>query len=54
MKFKNQLEMVDDSLLPFGGKLDKDNRWVRLAEIIPCIRESPCMQYLLSIKEYRQ
>jgi len=32
---KNQLEFVDDFFLPFGGKLDKRNRWVRLAEIIP-------------------
>lgn len=95
---KNQLEFIDDFFLPFGGKLDKKNRWVRLAEIIPwdkleeeyvsrfsdmgapakpvrmalgaliikekmgfsdietmdSIKENPCMQYLLGLKEYRQ
>ena len=26
---------IDDFFLPFGGKLKKDNRWVRMAEIMP-------------------
>ncbi len=34
-KSQNQLTFVDDFFLPFGGRLNKDNRWVRLAEIIP-------------------
>lgn len=97
-KDQNQMEIVDDFFLPFGGKLDKNNRWVKLAEIIPwdgieeeyaslfsdigapgkpvrmalgaliikekmgfpdmetldSIKENPCMQYLLGLKEYRQ
>jgi transposase, IS5 family len=27
--------MPDDFFLPFGGKLNKNNRWVKLAAIIP-------------------
>lgn len=27
--------MPDDFFLPFGGKLNKENRWVKLAIIIP-------------------
>lgn len=34
-KSQSQLTFVDDFFLPFGGRLNKDNRWVRLAEIIP-------------------
>ncbi|WP_179234586.1 IS5 family transposase [Heyndrickxia coagulans] len=34
-KTEHQLTFVDDFFLPFGGKLNKENRWVRLAEIIP-------------------
>ena len=26
---------IDEFFLPFGGKLKKDNRWVRMAEIMP-------------------
>ena len=26
---------IDDFFLPFGGKLKKDNRWVRMSEIMP-------------------
>ena len=26
---------IDEFFLPFGGKLNKDNRWVRTAEIMP-------------------
>ncbi len=26
---------IEDFYLPFGGKLRKDNRWVRIGEIIP-------------------
>ncbi len=29
----NQLEIFEKSL-PFGGKLDRNNRWIRLAELI--------------------
>lgn len=32
---QNQLIFPDDFFLPFGGKLNKENRWVRLAEMIP-------------------
>ncbi|WP_374723542.1 IS5 family transposase [Calidifontibacillus erzurumensis] len=34
-KTENQLTFSDDFFLPFGGKLNKDNRWVLLAEMIP-------------------
>ena len=26
---------IDAFFLPFGGKLKKDNRWIRMAEIMP-------------------
>ena len=26
---------LEDLLLPFGGKLSGDNRWIKLAELIP-------------------
>jgi IS5 family transposase len=32
---ENQLIMPDDFFLPFGGKLNKGNRWVQLAHFIP-------------------
>ncbi len=32
---QNQLTFSDDFFLPFGGKLNKENRWVLLAEMIP-------------------
>ena len=32
---EKQIMIPDDFLLPFGGKLDKYNPWVRLANIIP-------------------
>lgn len=31
----SQILMPDDFFLPFGGKLNKNNRWVKLAAIIP-------------------
>ena len=31
---RNQLG-IDEFFLPFGGKLNKNNRWVRMAEIMP-------------------
>lgn len=31
----SQILMSDDFFLPFGGKLNKNNRWVKLATIIP-------------------
>ncbi|WP_274519631.1 hypothetical protein [Caenibacillus caldisaponilyticus] len=31
---ENQLILSDDFFLPFGGKLNKDNRWVKLAQWI--------------------
>jgi len=34
-KTEQQLTFVDDFFLPFGGKLNKENRWIRLAEVIP-------------------
>lgn len=27
--------VIEDFILPFEGKLDANNRWVKLAEIIP-------------------
>ena len=27
--------MLDDFILPFGGKLRADNRWVKLAAMMP-------------------
>jgi hypothetical protein len=30
----NQLEMFEKSL-PFGGQMNRDNRWIRLADIVP-------------------
>jgi len=32
---EKQIMIPDDFFLPFGGKLDKENRWVKLANIIP-------------------
>lgn len=32
---ENQLLLPDDFFLPFGGKLNKENRWVRLAQLVP-------------------
>lgn len=32
---EKQTIMPDDFFLPFGGKLNKENRWVKLANIIP-------------------
>ena len=32
---EQQMIMPDDLFLPFGGKLNKDNRWVKLTAIIP-------------------
>ncbi|WP_028984046.1 IS5 family transposase [Sporolactobacillus terrae] len=35
-KFKeNQLIMPEDFFLPFGGTLNRENRWVQLAQLIP-------------------
>ena len=32
---EKQIMISDDFLLPFGGKLDKENRWVKLTTLIP-------------------
>src|SRR5690625_4304308 len=32
---ERQLIMPDEFFLPFGGKLNPDNRWVKLAQLIP-------------------
>lgn len=32
---EKQMMLPDDFFLPFGGKLNKENRWVKLANIIP-------------------
>ncbi|ATW28200.1 IS5 family transposase [Candidatus Formimonas warabiya] len=32
---RKQITLVENFFLPFGGKLNKNNRWVKLAEIIP-------------------
>lgn len=34
-KATGQIRISDDFFLPFGGKLNKDNRWVRLEALIP-------------------
>lgn len=33
----NQLIMLDEFFLPFGGKLNPDNRWVVMASLIPWV-----------------
>lgn len=35
MPNKYQLKLIEDFRLPFGGKLNKNNRWIVLSEIIP-------------------
>ena len=37
---ENQLLLPGDFFLSFGGKLDKENRWVRLAQLVPRGRRS--------------
>jgi len=32
---ENQLLLPDDFFLPLGGKLNKENRWVKLAQLVP-------------------
>lgn len=32
---ESQLQLFEDFFLPFGRKLNKDNRWVQLASMIP-------------------
>jgi transposase, IS5 family len=32
---ENQIILPGDFFLPFGGKLDKENRWVQLAQLVP-------------------
>lgn len=32
---EKQIMMPDGFFLPFGGKLNKENRWVKLASMIP-------------------
>lgn len=32
---ENQMTFSDDFFLPFGGKLNRDNRWVLIAAMIP-------------------
>ena len=34
-KTTGQIRISDDFFLPFGGKLNKDNRWVKLEALIP-------------------
>lgn len=33
-KTESQLQLFEDFFLPFGGKLNKENRWIQLAAII--------------------
>ena len=35
IKSEGQLLLPDDFFLPFGGKLDKNNRWIILASLVP-------------------
>ena len=32
---ERQILLPDDFFLPFGGKLNQENRWVKLAQMIP-------------------
>ena len=32
---KNQLKLIEEFELPFGGKLNSNNRWIKLSEVIP-------------------
>ncbi len=32
---EREILLPDDFFLPFGGKLNKENRWVKLAQMIP-------------------
>jgi IS5 family transposase len=34
---ENQMILPGDFFLPFGGKLDKENRWVQLAQLVPWV-----------------
>ena len=34
-------------LFPFGGKLDKENRWLKVAEIIPWKELEGCMRHVM-------
>jgi hypothetical protein len=57
---ENQLLLPDDFFLPFGGKLNKENRWVKLAQLVPwayaekkyaiSFRNSFCGQKAVSIR----
>lgn len=52
--------MPGEFFLPFGGKLDEDNRWVQLAKMIPwdqaekaygkCFVDTPRGQEALSVR----
>jgi hypothetical protein len=33
----NQLIMPDEFFLPFGGRLNPDNRWITMATLIPWV-----------------
>jgi hypothetical protein len=48
---ENQIMIADDFFLPFGGKLNAENRWVKLAQMIPwtVIEE----RYAKNFKAYR-
>ena len=36
----NQIE-IKDFLLPFSGRLDPNNKWIRLSRMIPCPKGTP-------------
>jgi len=49
---ERQMVMPDDFFLPFGGKLNPDNRWVVLAQLIPWDRAEDV--YIRSLKDVTQ
>jgi hypothetical protein len=44
--------LPDDFFLPFGGKLNKNNRWVKLTNLIPWWKEED--QYKHQLKNLTQ
>ena len=44
----------ENFLLPFDGKLKKNNRWVKLADaILEQIMKNPYLQYFLGYEEFQ-
>lgn len=49
---ESQMVMPDEFFLPFGGKLNADNRWVKLAQLIPWEKAEEA--YIQSLKDTSQ